>query len=55
MEWERQKAYEYQKGKQEAKLEDARNLYANGVFIDIIAKSLNMSIDEIEQVLSETV
>ena len=30
MEWERQKAYEYKRGKAEAKLEDARKMLANG-------------------------
>ena len=55
MEWERQKAYEFKRGKAEAKLEDARNLYANGVSIELIAKSLGMTIEQVEDIVKDTV
>ena len=37
------------KGKEEAIRENARSLKKNGVSVDIIAKSLNLTIDEINE------
>ena len=63
MEWERQKAYEYKRGKAEGKqeglqlgiqqkaMEDARSFYANGVSIELIAKSLGMTIEQVEEIV----
>ena len=35
------------------KVIDARNLYANGVSIELIAKSLNMSVDKVKEIVSK--
>ncbi len=63
MEWERQKAYEYKRGKAEGKQEglqlgiqqkaeeDARSFYANGVSVELIAKSLGMTIEQVEEIV----
>ena len=55
MEWERQKAYEYKRGKADAKIEDAKNLYANGVSVELIAKSLGMTIEQVKEIVKENV
>jgi predicted transposase/invertase (TIGR01784 family) len=55
MEWERQKAYEFRRGKEEAKLEAARNLFTNGVSIELISKSLGMTIEQIKELVTEEV
>ncbi len=43
-----------QDGAQEKAVETARNLYANGVSIDIIAKSLGMTEDQVKEIVCET-
>lgn len=40
-------------GRIEKALEAAINLYANGVSIDIIAKSLNMTEEEVKEIVSQ--
>ncbi len=59
MEWERQKAYEYKRGKAAGELqkavEAAQNLYTNGVSVDIIAKSLGMTFEQVEDIVKENV
>ena len=49
MEWERQRTYDFENGKEEGlqqkAIEAVQGLYANGVSIEIISKSLNLSID----------
>ena len=40
------------KGAQEKAKEDARSFYGNGVSIDIIAKSLNMSIEQVKEIVA---
>ena len=42
-------------GIQQKALEDARNLYANGVFIELIAKSLNMTEEEVRELTRDIV
>ena len=42
-------------GRSEKAIEDARSFYSNGVSIEIIAKSLNMSIEEVENIIKEPV
>ena len=54
MEWKRQKAYEFRRGKEEAKLEAARNLFTNGVSIELISKSLGMTIEQIKELVTES-
>ena len=40
-------------GREEKAVEDARSFYANGVYIDIIAKSLNMTEEQLKEIVSE--
>lgn len=54
MEWERQKAYEYKRGKEEKAIEAARNFFKNGVSIELIAKSLEMTIEQVESIISKS-
>lgn len=42
-----------EQGMQQKAVEDARSFYANGVSIDIIAKSLNMTEDQVKEIVSE--
>jgi hypothetical protein len=39
-------------GRKEKAVEDARSFYANGVSIDIIAKSLNMTEEEVKEIIA---
>ncbi len=56
MEWEREKVYEYDRGREEGSkqtaIENAKNLYANGVSVEIIAKSLGMTEDQVKEIVS---
>ncbi len=54
MEWERQKAYEYRKGMQEAKLEAARNFLAEGIVPEIIARCTGLPLEEVQKLAEET-
>ncbi|MBR5932459.1 MAG: hypothetical protein IK002_00580 [Treponema sp.] len=40
-------------GSQQKAIEDAKSFYANGVSIDIIAKSLNMTVDKVMEIINE--
>ncbi len=40
-------------GQQEKAIEDARSFYANGVSIELIAKSLNMTVERVKKIVSE--
>lgn len=42
-----------QQGAQEKAIENAKNFYANGVSIEIIAKSLNMTLEEVEKLVNK--
>ncbi len=42
-----------QQGEQKRAIEDAKNLYANGVSIEIIAKSLKMTIAEVQNIIKK--
>ena len=57
MEWERQKAYEYKRGKAEGlrqkAVEAARSFYANGASVELIAKSLGMTIEQVEEIVND--
>ena len=53
MEWEREKTYIREDAMEQKAVEDARSFYANGVSIDIIAKSLNMTQDQVKEIVSE--
>jgi len=41
-----------QDGAQEKAVEAARNLYTNGVSVDIIAKSLNMTEEQVKEIVA---
>ncbi len=53
MEWERQRVYDYEDGKAAKAKEAAKNFYKNGVTVEIIAKSLEMSPEEILKIVNE--
>ena len=59
MEWERQRAYDFESGKEagaeQKAVEDARSFYANGVSIELIAKSLNMTPEQIKEIVKDLV
>ena len=63
MTWERQRAYDYDDGKaagiqigaQQKAVEDARSFYANGVSVEIIAKSLGMTIEQVEDIVKDSI
>jgi len=40
-------------GERKKAVETARNLYSNGVSVDIIAKSLGMSQEQVQEIISE--
>ncbi|MCR5045985.1 MAG: Rpn family recombination-promoting nuclease/putative transposase [Treponema sp.] len=39
--------------KKEKAIEDARNFYANGVSVEIIAKSLNMTVEQVKEIVND--
>ncbi len=43
-----------EQGAQQKAIEDARSFYANGVSVDIIAKSLNMTVNQVKEIVSES-
>jgi len=61
MTWERQRAYDYddgmeagiEKGRQEKAVESVKGLYKNGVSIEIISKSLDMTIEQVKDIVKE--
>ncbi len=55
MEWEREMAIRFREGERQARIEDARNFFANGVSIEIIAKSLNMTVEEVTEITKSVV
>ena len=62
MTWERQRAYDLDAGREEGiaigaqqkAVEDARSFYANGVSIEVIAKSLKMNVEQVKEIVKET-
>ena len=57
MEWERQRAYDKEEGIligiQQKAIEDAKSFYANGASIELIAKSLHMTQEEVQKIVEE--
>ena len=41
-------------GRTEKAIEDARSFYRNGVSVEIIAKSLNMTVEQINEIVKES-
>ncbi|MBQ1628739.1 MAG: hypothetical protein II098_06235, partial [Treponema sp.] len=62
MTWERQRAYDLDAGREEGiaigaqqkAVEDARSFYANGASIELISKSLNMTIEQVKEIVRDT-
>ena len=44
-----------QQGEEKKAIEDARNLYANGVSIELIAKSLKMTEEQVKEIVKDVV
>ena len=59
MDWEIEKAYSFDAGKnegiQQKAIEDARSFYANGASIELIAKSLHMTEEQVKEIVKESV
>nr|MCR4733429.1 hypothetical protein [Treponema sp.] len=58
--WRRQFMYfqdymneSFDQGKKEKAIEDAKSFYTNGVSLEIIAKSLNMTIEQVKEIVSD--
>jgi predicted transposase/invertase (TIGR01784 family) len=56
MDWEIEKAYSFDAGKQEGAqekaVEAARNFYANGASVELIAKSLHMTEEQVREIVN---
>ena len=55
MEWEREMAIKFRQGEEKARREDARNFYANGASIELIAKSLKMTEEQVKEIVKDVV
>ena len=55
MTWERQRTYDFEAGKREKAIEAARAFYENGVSIELIAKSLKMTEEQIREIVTQPV
>ena len=71
MEWERQRAYDFESGKEagiaigkeagislgaeKKAVEAAHSLYENGVSLEIIAKSLNITVERVREIVKDLV
>ena len=57
MEWERQRTYDFESGKEagarQKAIEAARSFYANGASIELISKSLNMTEERIKEIVMD--
>ena len=57
MTWERQQAYAFENGRIEGKdekaREDARSFYKNGASLELIAKSLDMTIEQVKEIVND--
>ena len=59
MDWEIEKAYSFDAGKQEGlqekAVEAAKSFYANGASIELIANSLHMTIEQVKEIVKDVV
>ena len=59
MEWERQRTYDFENGKEkgweEATTKAAIAFYQNGVSLDVIAKSLNLTTEKVHEIIQEKI
>jgi hypothetical protein len=44
-----------QQGAQQKAIDDARSFYANGVSIELIAKSLKMTVEQVSEIVKDVV
>ena len=52
MEWEREKTYIREDAMEQKAIEDARSFYANGASIELIAKSLGMTEEQVKEIVN---
>ena len=55
MEWERQRTYNFENGKEAQLIESVLGFHENKVSIEIIAKSLNLSEEKVKKIISHKV
>ena len=55
MEWERQRTYDFENGKEAKAREDALSFYENGVSVEIIAKSLKLSEEKVREIIEQKI
>lgn len=55
MDLEIEKKYAFRRGEQQQAIKDARSFYANGVSIELIAKSLDMNTDQVTEIVKDVV
>ena len=59
MDWEIEKTYSFDAGKKEGEqmkaIEDARSFYENGASIELIAKSLHMTEEQVREIVETPV
>lgn len=55
MDLEIEKRYAFQRGVQQTTIEDARSFYANGASIELIAKSLKMTVEQVSEIVKDVV
>ena len=53
MEWERQRTYDREAGREEGRAETIVALLENGVKIEVIAQSMKMSVEEVKKITSQ--
>ena len=57
MDWEREMAIKFREGIlegiQQKAIEDAKSFYANGASIELIAKSLSMTIEQVQEIVKD--
>ena len=53
MDLEREKTYAFDRGMEQKTVEAARSFFANGASIELIAKSLNMTQEEVEKIVKD--
>ena len=59
MEWERQRTYDFEAGmekgieigREQGTIENARSAFENGVSMEIIAKSMNLSLEKVHEIV----
>ena len=55
MEWERQRTYDFENGKEAQLIESVLGFHENKVSIEIIAKSLKLSEEKVKEIISRKV